>query len=109
MKDTIVSANGKETGTQYASMHRIRLKKLIHWFDLKDGDDSLVDKIVEQANQSDALTLLGLIPRVSPVKRQYYIKNQRLLSSADDVYEKGVITLNSEMLESWWNEIEWQI
>jgi len=101
---------GRRPGTPYRFDASDSLKKLIHWFDLKDGDDSLVDKIVEQANQSDALTLLGLIPRVSPVKRQVlYQKISDYFPPPDDVTRMGVITLNSEMLESWWNEIEWQI
>lgn len=101
---------GRRPGTPYRFDATDSLKKLIHWFDLKDGDDSLVDKIVEQANQSDALTLLGLIPRVSPVKRQVlYQKISDYFFPPDDVTRMGVITLNSEMLESWWNEIEWQI
>ena len=101
---------GRRPGTPYRFDATDSLKYLVHQFDLKNGSDDLVDPIVEQANQSDALTLLSLIPRVSAVKRQMlYQKIANYFPPPDNVTRMGVITLETGMIEAWWNEIEWQI
>lgn len=101
---------GRQPGTPYRFDATDSLKHLIKIFDDKNGDDELVDKIVEQAQKSDALSLLALIPKVSPVKRQIlFQKISNYFSPPKDVTRMGVVTLDLDMLNSWWNEIEWQI
>ena len=101
---------GRRPGTPYRFDATDSLKHLVRQFDMKNGNDNLVDEIVQQANQSDALTLLSLIPRVSAVKRQVlYQKIADYFPPPDNVTRLGVITLDSGMIEAWWNEIEWQI
>jgi hypothetical protein len=101
---------GKRPGTPYRFDASDSLKILIRQFDLKSGDNSLVEKIVDVANQSDALTLLSLIPRVSQIKRQIlYQKISDYFPPPDNVTSMGIITLDQDMIEEWWNEIEWQI
>ncbi len=101
---------GKKPGTPYRFDATDSLKTLVRIFDLKNGDENLIDKIVEQANQSDALTLISLLPKVSQVKRQVlYQKIRNFFPPPDNVTSMGVITLDQGMIEEWWNEIEWQI
>ena len=101
---------GRQPGTPYRFDATDSLKHLIKIFDDKNGDDELVDKIVEQAQKSDALSLLALIPKVSPVKRQIlFQKISNYFSPPKDVTRMGIVTLDLDMVNSWWNEIEWQI
>ena len=101
---------GNIPGTPYRFDAADSLKLLISQFDINGGDDNLIDKIAEFTTKSDALTLLALIPRSGTVKRQIlFQKLANYFPPPPTVTRLGIITLDEDMLEDWWNEIEWQI
>jgi hypothetical protein len=100
---------GKQPGTPYRFDAADSLKNFVREFDLEKNEE-LIDKIISEAVSSDALTLLALIPKVTPIKRQIlFQKVSNFFPPPKDVTRMGIVTLNSDMLDSWWNEIEWQI
>jgi hypothetical protein len=100
---------GKQPGTPYRFDSTDSLKYFVHEFDSSKSDE-LIDKIILESAASDALTLLALIPKVSPIKRQIlFQKISNFFTPPKDVTRMGIVTLNHDMLDSWWNEIEWQI
>ena len=97
-------------GTPYRFDASDSLKQLINTFDLYGESNLLIGKIIDNVSKSDALTLLALIPRVSAVNRQLlFQKLANFIPPPNTVTRMGIITLNREMLNNWWNEIEWQI
>ena len=101
---------GKRPGVPYRFDATDSLKQFIHKFDLVGSDNNLVDGIVAQTGRSDALTLIALIPRVSTIKRQtIFQKLANFFPPPKTVTRMGIITLDQDMLNDWWNEIEWQI
>lgn len=101
---------GNFPGTPFRFDATDSLKKLIKQFDLSGDKDDLVDQILTQIKPSDALTLLAIIPKVSEYKRQLiFQKISNSFPPPPNVTHRGIMKLDSEMLENWWNEIEWQI
>jgi hypothetical protein len=99
--------DGKQPGTRIVDA-RIRLKYFVAI--LIEQERNIIDKIILESVSSDALTLLALIPKVSPIKRQIlFQKISNFFSPPKDVTRMGIVTPNYDMLDSWWNEIEWQI
>jgi hypothetical protein len=100
---------GKQPGTPYRFDSTDSLKYFVREFD-SNMSEILIDKIILESVSSDALTLLAMIPKVSPIKRQIlFQKISNFFRPPKDVTRMGIVTLNSDMLDSWWNEIEWQI
>lgn len=100
---------GKQPGTPYRFDATDSLKYFVREFD-QNKNEELIDKVISESASSDALTLLAMIPKVSPIKRQIlFQKISNFFSPPKNVTRMGIVTLNSDMLDSWWNEIEWQI
>lgn len=101
---------GKKPGIPFRFDATDSLKKLIHAFNNAEEGDSYVEAIIAQSGASDALTLLALIPKVQPIKRQLiFQKINNYFPLPKEVTRMGIVTLDADMLEAWWNDIEWKI
>jgi len=101
---------GKKPGTPYRFDASDSLKNAIRLFDSNEDFEIPLSIIIKEAIPSDVLTLLALIPKVPPVKRQLiFQKISNYFSPPKNVTRMGIVTLDLEMLELWWNDIEWRI
>ncbi len=86
------------------------LKLAVDWFELRNGGNQAIEKIINFSRQSDMLTLLSLIPRVNQLQRQIIFQIiSNYFPPPETITRAGVIRLEEEMLYRWWEEIEWQI
>lgn len=97
-------------GTPYRSDASEILKSEVAKFDYENGGDASIEKIISEARESDLLTLLALIPRSAESYRTVlFNKITAYYPPPPGVTLEGIKKLDSEMLERWWFEIEWQI
>lgn len=69
-----------------------------------------VEILLRDLRQSDLLTLLSVIPRVDESEREaLYGAIAAQFAPPDGTTEKGILNADDEMLQSWWDEIEWQL
>lgn len=102
--------NEFRVGTPYRFDAPDSLKLEIEKFDYQQGGEASVEKIIKMSQPNDALTLLSLIPNTSAAYRGIlFQKIANYFPPPSNVTYEGIIKLNSEMLESWWREIEWQL
>ncbi len=100
----------KHPGTPYRFDASELLKSEVAKFDYQNGGDQSVENIISSAGESDMLTLLALITRTSESYRSIlFNKIASYYPPPADVTKEGIGKLDSNMLESWWFEIEWQI
>lgn len=86
------------------------LKNAVSAFNNKNGNDDIVEKIINNAKQNDMLTLLALIPEVKELQRQIIFQIiSNYFPPPETITRAGIIRLDEEMLYRWWEEIEWQI
>ncbi len=86
------------------------LKRLIRIFNEDEKNEGVIDGIIQQSGASDALTLLAIITKVQPIKRQLiFQKINNYFALPKGVTRMGIVTLDPDMLEIWWNDIEWKI
>lgn len=97
-------------GTPYRADASELLKSEVSKFDYENGGDTSIEKIINEAKESDLLTLLALIPRTTESYRSIlFNKITAYYPPPPGVTLEGIIKLDGEMLERWWFEIEWQI
>lgn len=97
-------------GTPYRIDSSNELKNEVKKFDYENGGDNSVQQIISLATESDMLTLLALIERVSESYRSIlFNKIAAYYPPPAGVTLEGVVKLDRDMLEKWWFEIEWQI
>ncbi len=97
-------------GTPYRADASELLKSEVSKFDYENGGDTSIEKIINEAKESDLLTLLALIPRTTESYRSIlFNKITSYYPPPPGVTLEGIIKLDGEMLERWWFEIEWQI
>ena len=102
--------NGKKPGIPFRFDASDSLKKLLRAFNDDEKNDGVIDGIIQQSGASDALTLLAIIPKVPPIKRQLIFQRiNNFFPLPKDVTRMGIVTLDADMLEIWWNDIEWKI
>jgi len=102
--------NSFRPGTPYRINASDSLKNEVEKFDYENGGDDSIQKIISAANKEDMLTLLALIPNASRLQRQilFQIVANHFPPPAD-ITSAGIYNADSEMLNKWWEEIEWQI
>lgn len=97
-------------GTPYRIDASEELKNEVRKFDYENGGDNSVQQIISLSTESDMLTLLSLIERVSSSYRSIlFSKIAAYFPPPAKVTLEGIIKLDRDMLEQWWFEIEWQI
>lgn len=97
-------------GTPYRINAPEELKSEIKKFDYENGGDNSLQQIVALSSESDMLTLLALIERVSESFRStLFNKISAYFPPPAGVTLEGIVKLDRDMLEKWWFEIEWQI
>jgi len=97
-------------GTPYRINAPEELKSEIKKFDYENGGDNSFQQIVALSSESDMLTLLALIERVSESFRStLFNKISAYFPPPTGVTLEGIVKLDRDMLEKWWFEIEWQI
>lgn len=101
---------GKEPGIPIHKNASDTLKTAIESFDVLNGGDQALDKIIRSYKESDVLTLLALIPKVSQLQRQIIFQEiSNHFPPPETITRAGIIRLDKDMLYKWWEEIEWQI
>lgn len=97
-------------GTPYRINAPEELKSEIKKFDYENGGDNSLQQIISLSTESDMLTLLALIERVSESFRStLFNKISAYFPPPTGVTLEGIVKLDRDMLEKWWFEIEWQI
>lgn len=83
---------------------------LVLSYEKTDNTTELLDKITSKAREEDALTLLELLKKVSAVDRQILFQSiSNFFPPPIGVTRNGIMRLDPDMLQMWWEEIEWQI
>ena len=101
---------GKEPGIPIHQNASDTLKNAVESFDELNGGDQALEKIIKSYRESDVLTLLALIPRVSQLQRQIIFQEiSNHFPPPESITRAGIIRLDKDMLYKWWEEIEWQI
>jgi hypothetical protein len=102
--------NNYPPGIPYRLNASDTLKNEVEKFDYENGGDDSVQKIISTAHNEDMLTLLALIPNTSQLQRQLLFQVvANHYPPPSGVTRMGIIKADSEMLNKWWEEIEWQI
>lgn len=79
-------------------------------FENGNNPEQNLQMIIQSAKETDALTLLCLLGEVKPNNRLIlFDKLNELFLMPTGVTQQGVMQLNPEMLNQWWDEIEWQL
>lgn len=69
-----------------------------------------INALVNTAKESDALTLLYLLSKVNNAQRFIlFEKINEFFFLPAGATQQGIMQLNPEMLNLWWDEIEWQL
>lgn len=100
--------SGFAPGTPYRADAPPHFVTRLEQFDFPDrGAKPSIAPLLQLVTDADTITLWHLIPRVAASERANVI--QRLAAAApppDGVTAKGVLELDHEMLEAWWDELE---
>lgn len=109
-KNTCVIKPGLRPGLPVHFDATLAFKNAVDLFDYSNGGEHAVESIINNAKQTDMLTLLALIPYVSSLQRQILFQEiSNRFPPPETVTMAGVIRLDEDMLRKWWEEIEWQI
>jgi len=102
--------NNYRPGIPYRLNASDTLKSEVEKFDYENGGDDSIQKIISSAHDEDMLTLLALIPNTSQLQRQILFQVvANHYPPPVGVTRMGIVKADSEMLNKWWEEIEWQI
>ncbi|MFA7287556.1 MAG: hypothetical protein WC055_01620 [Melioribacteraceae bacterium] len=83
---------------------------LILSYEKSENTTELLDNISNKARPEDALTLLELLKKVSAVDRQILFQSiSNFFPPPIGVTRIGIMRLDPDMLQLWWEDIEWQI
>jgi len=86
------------------------LKSEIEKFNYENGGTNSIQKIISAAHKEDILTLLSLIPNTEQLQRQILFQViANYFPPPPGVTRMGIIKADAEMINKWWEEIEWQI
>jgi hypothetical protein len=102
--------NNFRPGIPYRLNASDTLKNEVEKYDYENGGDDSIQKIISAANKEDMLTLLALIPNTSKLQRQILFQAvANHFPPPAGITRMGIIKADSEMLNKWWEDIEWQI
>ncbi len=83
---------------------------LVLSYEKTENTAELLEKISSKAREEDALTLLELLKKASAVDRQILFQSiSNFFPPPIGVTRTGIMRLDPDMLQMWWEEIEWQI
>lgn len=81
---------------------------LLDDIDFGSREPGAVDSVLRAARVDDALSLWHVLSRVNPGDRgRVYDRLARLVPPPVGVTREGVLALNPEMLDLWWNYLPW--
>ena len=76
-------------------------------FDFDDGGDHAIQRILQNARPRDTLTLWHLLSRVDRSQRELVFNRMASFAALPDgLTRAGVLELNHQMLEDWWNALK---
>ena len=75
-------------------------------FDFEDGGEDAIKVVLTQARSRDTLTLWHLLSRVDGAQREQVFDRMASFSPPpDEVTRDGVLRLDEQMLEDWWDAL----
>ncbi|MCK9279554.1 MAG: hypothetical protein M0P71_02940 [Melioribacteraceae bacterium] len=102
--------NRKLVSTPFRTDAPLEFIDLVLSYEKTKNTAELLDKISNKARPEDALTLLELLKKVSAVDRQILFQSiSNFFPPPIGVTRNGIMRLEPDMLQMWWEEIEWQI
>ena len=102
--------NGKKPGIPYNINTSEKMKQDLYNYDNPDGGSSLLNDILDESKDIDALSLWTLLQKVNPGDRVAVMEKIRsFFPMPDGVTARGILVLDKDQLNAWWDEIEWQL
>jgi hypothetical protein len=97
-------------GTPYFEDASAKFRSALASFDFGDNTPEQrtrdLETVLDQARKRDALTLWHLLSRTDASKRVLvYVRLARFVPPPSGVTEQGILSLDSAMLDRWWNEL----
>lgn len=97
---------GVGPGTAYAADASAELRRALDAFDFGGGGDVAARTVLALARPADALSLLNLLPRVTPVVRGALFDRLIILAPPPaSVTRDGILHLDQTMLNRWWDRV----
>ena len=94
-------------GTPYFNDTADELVQALVEFDFEDGGEDAMNVVLTQARPRDTLTLWHLLSRVEGAQREEVFDRISSFSPLpDDVTRDGVLRLDEQMLEDWWDALQ---
>ncbi|MEE9131552.1 MAG: FecR domain-containing protein [Phycisphaerales bacterium] len=94
-------------GTPYFNDTSDEFVQALVEFDFQDGGEDAMNVIVTQARPRDTLTLWHLLSRVDGAQRDRVFDRMTSFSPPpDEVTRDGVLRLDEQMLEDWWDALQ---
>ena len=94
-------------GTPYFKDTSDELVQALVEFDFEDGGEDAMNVVLTQARPRDTLTLWHLLSRVDGAQREEVFDHMTSFSPLpDDVTRDGVLRLDKQMLEDWWDALQ---
>ncbi len=94
-------------GTPYFNDTSDELVQALVEFDFEDGGEDAINVVLTQARARDTLTLWHLLSRVDGAQREEVFDHMTSFSPLpDEVTRDGVLRLDDQMLEDWWDALQ---
>ncbi len=94
-------------GTPYFNDTADEFVQALVEFDFEDGGEDAINVVLTQARSRDTLTLWHLLPRVDGAQRGQVFDHMASFSPPpDEVTRAGVLRLDEQMLEDWWDALQ---
>ncbi len=94
-------------GTPYFNDTSVEFVQALAEFDFEDGGEDAMNVVLTQARPRDTLTLWHLLSRVDRTQREQVFDRMTSFSPPpDEVTRNGVLRLDEQMLDDWWDALE---
>ena len=94
-------------GTPYFNDTSDEFVQALVEFDFEDGGEDAMNVVLTQARSRDTLTLWHLLSRVDGAQREQVFDHMTSFSPLpDEVTRDGVLRLDEQMLEDWWDALQ---
>ncbi len=94
-------------GTPYFNDTSDEFVQALAEFDFEDGGEDAMNVVLTQARPRDTLTLWHLLSRVDGAQREQVFDHMTSFSPPpDEVTRDGVLRLDKQMLDDWWDALE---
>ncbi len=94
-------------GTPYFNDTSDEFVQALVEFDFEDGGEDAINVVLTQARPRDTLTLWHLLSRVNRAQREQVFDHMTSFSPLpDEVTRDGVLRLDEQMLEDWWDALQ---